>query len=96
MAAVRLSLADVRDVNLNDRDSDGTDAVGQGDGGVGIATRVYHHGVIMPVGFLQLVDHHALMVGLGIGKLVLGETLAELNEILLKGEPSVDFRLAFA
>ena len=96
MTAVRLTFCDVGDVDLNDRDADGADAIGQGDGGMGIASRVHHHGVELPIGILQFVDQHAFMVGLEIGDFVLGETFAELWQIVFEGDIAIDFGLALA
>ena len=83
-------------MHLDDGDADGADAVGQGDGGVGIAARVHHYGIVLSVGLLQLVNQNAFVVGLELRNLVLWKTLAELHKILFKGEASVDFRFALA
>ena len=78
MTTVRLAFRDVRDVNFHDRNADGSDAVGKGNGGVCVGPRIHHHSVIKPVGFLQLVDQAALVIRLIIGKLVFGKILFEL------------------
>lgn len=96
MMSVRLSLSDVRNVDFDDGDADGADAIGEGDRGVGIGSGIHHHGVKLAVSGLQLVNQNTFVVRLEIGNLVLRETLAELRQIGLEGEVSVDFRLAFA
>ena len=50
----------------------------------------------MTVSLLQLVNQHALVVGLEISNLVLGETLAELHQVFFEREVTVDFRLTLA
>ena len=96
MPAIRLPLGDVGDMHFDDGDADGADAVGEGDRGVGIASRVHHHGVILAVGLLQLVDQDTFVVGLEIGDLVLGETLAELGQVFFEREISVNLGFALA
>ena len=96
MPAVRLPFRNVGDVHLNHGDADGADAVGEGDGSMGIASRIHHHGIILTVSFLQLVNQDAFMVGLEIGDFVLRKTLAKLRQIVFKGKSAVDFRLTFA
>ncbi len=79
MSAVRLPFRNVGNVHLNDGDADGTDAVSNSDGGVGIGSRVHHHGIVSTVSFLKLVDQNAFVIGLKIGKLMLWETFVELG-----------------
>lgn len=96
MMAIRLAFCDVGNVDLDDRDANGADAIGQGDGGVGIASGVHHHGVELTVGLLQLIDQHAFVVGLEIDNFMLCETLTELRQIVFEGDITIDFRLALA
>lgn len=96
MPPVRLALRDVGNMHLHHGDAYGADAVGQGDGSVGVATGVHHHAVILVVGLLQLVDQYAFMVRLEIGDLVLGKAAAELFKIGLERHRAVDFRFALA
>ena len=63
---------------------------------MGIASWIHDYGIIASVSFLQLIDEHAFVVGLEIGNLVSRETLAELHEIFLKGEATIDLGFAFA
>ena len=96
MLAVRLSLGNVGDMYLHHRDADGTDAVGKGDGSVGVGSRIHHHGIILPVSLLQLVNQHAFVVRLEIGKLMQREALAQFGQVILEGNGAIDFRLSFA
>ena len=96
MLAIRFPFCDVGDMHLNDGDADGADAVGQGDGGVGVASGVHHHGVVLSVSLLQFVDQQAFVVGLEIGDFVLWKTFAELGQVIVKGNVTIDFGLAFA
>lgn len=83
-------------MHLDDGDADGADAVGQGDGGMGIASGVHHHGIILSISLLQFVDKHAFVVGLEIANLVFGEAFTELRDEFVKRETAIDFGLAFA
>ena len=83
-------------MHFDDGDADGTDAVGDGDGSVGVGTRVHHHGIILTVSCLQLVNQDAFVVGLEIGNLMLRESLAELRQVFFEREMTIDFWLAFA
>ena len=56
MAPVRLALANVGDVHLNHGKANGTDAVGQGDGGMCVGSRIHHHTVVKAVGLLKFID----------------------------------------
>lgn len=96
MPSIWLPFRDVGNVYLHYRDADGTDAVGDGDGSVGVGTRVHHHGIILSVSCLQLVNQHAFVVGLEIGNLMLRESLAELRQVFVEREMTIDFWLAFA
>ena len=96
MPSVWLPFRDVRDVHFDDGDADGTDAVGDGDGSVGVGTRVHHHGIVLTVSCLQLVDQDTFVVGLEIGNLMLRESLAELRQVFVEKEMTIDFWLAFA
>ena len=96
MMAIRLAFCDIGDVDLDNGDANGADAVGQGDGGVGVASGVHHNGVILPVSLLQFVDQQAFVVGLEISDFVLGKTFAELWQIVIKGDMAIDFWLALA
>ena len=96
MPAIGLTFRNVGEMDLYDGDADGTDAVGKGDGSVGIAAGVHHHGVVLSVGGLQLVDQNALVVGLAIMDFVLWETLAKLWQVVVEGETSVNFGFALA
>ena len=79
MMAIRLAFCDVGNVHLNDGNADGTDAVSNGDGGVGVGSRVHHHGIVSTVSFLELVDQNAFVIGLKIGELMLRETFMKLG-----------------
>ena len=79
MMAIRLAFCDVGNMHLNDGNADGTDAIGNGDGGVGVGSRVHHHGVVLTVSFLKLVDQNAFVIGLKIGELMLRETFVKLG-----------------
>ena len=96
MMPIRLTLGDVGDVDFDDGNRDGMDTVGQGDGSVGVGSRIQYYGVKLTVGLLKLVDEAALVVRLVIGKLVLRKTLDKLGQILPKRHGAIDFRLAFA
>jgi len=69
MTPIRLPLADVGDVDLHHGHVDATDAVGQGDGGVRVGSRIHDHAVVFAIGFLELVNQAALMVRLVVIKL---------------------------
>lgn len=96
MPSVWLPFRDVRDMHFDDGDADGTDAVGDGDGSVGVGTRVHHHGIILSVSCLQLVDQHAFVVGLEIGELMLGKALAELRQVFAERKIAINFGFTFA
>ena len=66
MAPVGFALADVGDVNFDNRDADGPNAIGKGDGGVGISARIDHRAIVTAVSLLQLVDEAAFVVRLVI------------------------------
>ncbi len=95
MAAVRLPLADVGDVHLDNRDADGADAIGQGDGSVGIGTRVHHNGIVSSIRLLEQIDKDTFVVRLAIGHPVLRESALECCQILLEGDVAVYLRFAF-
>ena len=96
MMAIRLAFCDVGNVHLYDGNADGTDAIGNGDGGVGVCSRVHHHGIILTVSFLQLVNQNTFVVRLEIGKLMLREPFAEFWQVILKRDTTVDFGLTSA
>ena len=52
MPPVGFTLADVGDMYLDDRNVDGSDAVGQSDGGVRVGPGIHYHPVVKPVGLL--------------------------------------------
>lgn len=62
MMPVGFALADVGEVNLDHGDADGPDAIGKGDGGVGVGSGIHHYTVVAAIGLLQLVDEKAFMV----------------------------------
>ena len=96
MSTVGLSFRNVGNMNLNDGNTDGADAVGDGDGGVGIGSRIHHYATIEAVSLLQFVDDDAFVVGLEIGNLVLWKATAQPGQKVLKRDVSVDFGFAFA
>lgn len=96
MAAVSLALGDVGEMHLHHGNANSADAVGQGDGCVGIGTRVHHHGIESAVGFLQLVDEATFVVGLIISELMLRETLEKSVKVSLEGDVAVDFKFPSA
>ena len=96
MPSIWLPFRDVGDMHFDDGDADGTDAVGDGDGSVGIASWVHHHGIILTVSCLQLVDQDAFVVGLEIGELMLGETLTELRQVFVERKIAINFGFTFA
>ena len=83
-------------MHLDDGDADGADAVGQGDGSVGIGSRVHHHGVKLSIGLLQLVDEAAFMIGLVVNELMLRELRFEMLEMGLKRGAAVNLGLSLA
>lgn len=95
MAAVWLPLADVGDVHLDNRDADGADAIGQGNGSVGIGTWIHHNGIEVPIRILKQVDEDTFVVRLAIGQSVLRESALECRQILLEGDVAVYLRFAF-
>ena len=88
MAAVRLPLADVGDVHLDNRDADGADAIG-------IGTWIHHNGIEVPIRILKQVDEDAFVVRLAIGQSVLRESALECRQILLEGDVTVYLRFTF-
>ena len=84
MVAVWLAFADVGNVYLNNLDADGANAVGKGNGSVGVCPRIHDHGIVTGIGFLQLVDDEAFVVGLKIIDFVLWKTLLEVHMMLFK------------
>lgn len=93
MASVRLTLADVGDVYLDNRDAYGSNAVGNGNGGVGVCAWVHHHPVVLAVSFLQLVDQTSFVVGLVVVDLCFGEGGSQCCEIILERNSPVNLRL---
>ena len=71
MLAVGLPSRDVGNVNFNNGNANGANAVGKGNGSVGVASRVHHHGIIVSIGFLKFVDKTTFMVGLVVNYLML-------------------------
>ncbi len=96
MMAIRLAFCDIGDVDLDNGDANGADAVGQGDGGVGVASGVHHNGVILSISLLQFVDQQAFVIGLEVGELVLGKTFVKLEQILFEGLTAVYFGFTLA
>ena len=96
MSAVRLALFDVRNVDFDDGNINCADAVGQGNGSVGIASRIHHHGIILIISLLQLVDKATLVVRLIVGNLMLRKGFDEFGMVVFKGHRAIDFGLAFA
>lgn len=96
MPTVRLALADVGNVYFHDRYANGTDAVGQGDGSVGIGSWIHHHGIVLSVSLLQLVDEATFVVRLVIGKFMLWKFCFQLQQVFLKRNMAIDFWLTFA
>ena len=84
MPSIWLPFRDVGNVYLHYRDADGTNAVGDGDRSVGVGTRVHHHGIILSVSCLQLVNQDTFVVGLEIGNHMLGKTLTELRQVFVE------------
>ena len=83
-------------MHFDDGDADGADAVGEGDGSVGIASWVHHHCVESAVSGLKLVDETAFMVRLEIRQLVLRKPLLQRLEISFERYRTIDFWLAFS
>ena len=96
MTAVRLAFADVGDVDFDDGNADRADAVGNGDGGVGVCAGIHHNGVVDGISFLQFVDDVSFVIGLIIVQFMLWEPLLELFKICLKRSVSVYFGFSFA
>ena len=96
MLAVRLPFRNVGNVDLHHGNADGADAVGEGDGSVGVGSRVHDHSIILTISFLQLVNQNTFVVRLEIGKFMLGEPLAELWQVFFKRDTTVDFGFASA
>lgn len=96
MSAVRFAFGDVGNVNFHDGDIDGTDAVGQGDGSVGVASWIHHHGIVLSISLLQFVDEAALMVRLVVGNLVLRKRFDEFWQVFFEGHRAIDFGFALA
>ena len=96
MTSVSLTFGDVGNMNLNHGNANGADAVGKGDGGVCVGTRVHHHSIVSAIGLLQLVDEIPLVIRLEISKLVMRILVAELPQIVLKSELPINLRLSFA
>ena len=96
MPSVRLPFRNIGDVDLHHWNADGTDAVGEGDGSVGVGSRVHDHGIILTVSLLQLVNQNAFVVRLEIGEFMFGEPLAEFWQVILKRDMTIDFGFAFA
>ena len=96
MSTVGLSFRNVGNMNLNDGNTYGADAVGDSDRGVSVGSRIHHYATIKTVSLLQFVNDDAFVVGLEIGNLVLWKTTAQLGQKVLKRDVSVDFGFAFA
>lgn len=96
MPPIGFSFADVRDVDLHYWDADGPDAVGDGDGGMGVCPWVHNHTVVLMVRLLKLVDQGAFMVRLIVIQLNFWELVFQGLEIGLKRDMAVNLRLAAA
>lgn len=94
MLPIGFSFADVGDVDFHDGDADGSDAVGKGNGGVGIAARVEHHTVVGVVCRLQRVNQYAFVVGLTVVKLDCWKCFLERLEVSFKRDVSVNLGFA--
>ena len=70
---VSFSFVYVGDVDFDDGDVNGADAVSDGDGSVGVCAWIHDHTDTMAVSFLKFVDEAAFMVGLVILELHLGK-----------------------
>ena len=84
MATVGFPLAYVGAMHLDHGDVDGADAVGEGDGGVGVSARIHDDAIKMCIGLLQFVDEAPYEVRLVIVQLVLGELCLQMLEIDFK------------
>lgn len=96
MLPIRFSFANVGDVNLHHGHADGPDAVGDGDGGVGVCPRVHDHAVVGIVSRLQRVNQYPFMVGLAVIQLDFGEFILERLVISIKRDMAVNSGLAAA
>lgn len=94
MAPVRLALANVGDVHLNHGKANGTDAVGQGDGGMCVGSRIHHYPVVKAVGLLKFIDQVTFVVRLVVIQLHLREILTHGCKVFLKGDASVNLWLS--
>ena len=94
MLPVGFPFADVGDMDFHDGDADGSDAVSEGNGGVGIAARVDHHAVVGTVSRLQCVNQNTFVVGLTVVKLDCWECFLERLEVSFKRDLSVNLGFA--
>ena len=95
MAAIRFAFADVGNVDLHHHNTDGTDAVGDGYGSMGVSSRIHDYRIVKGIGFLQFVNDETLVVCLEIIDFVLWETLLEMLKIGFKRSVPIDFRFSF-
>ena len=91
-----LALVHIGDMHLDDGCGDSTDAVVQGDTGVGIGTGIEHDAVVSESHLLHLVDEFSLHIALIVVYLHAGIALPQLFETSLKGVAAIDARFAFA
>lgn len=96
MTPVGLPFADVGDMNFNHGNADGPDAVGNGDGSVGVSAWIHHHTVVLMIRLLQFVDEEAFVVRLIIIQLDVGEFSFHGLEMGFKRDVAIDLWLATA
>ena len=88
-----LSLMHIRDVHLDDRTFQRTDAVVQGNAGMGIGTCIQHDAVIREAHFLHLIDQLTLHVALKVVYLYVRVSALQLRQVSLKRLAAIDARL---
>ena len=92
----RLARVDVADVDLDDGSRDGSNSVGDGDRGVGVAASVEHDAAVVKAHGLQAVHNLTLYVALIHIDRVLRELVGQLLQILVERAIAINLGLTFA
>lgn len=91
-----LTLVNVRNMYLDDRGLDSTDAVVQCHGGMGVGTGVQHDTVHAETGVLHLVDEQTFHIALEIVDFHVGIAFAQLWQVVFERRAAIDARFTFA
>ena len=72
------------------------EAIGDGDGSVGVGARIHDNAVIDAIGFLQLIDENPFVIGLEIVQTTLGKQCLQTGKVVVKRNLAVELWLTGA